>query len=153
LLKSSAAAALAVTPRIEGKSVFWKHLLQSATGLIIAAGVIVVVLATRKPGSPAVPRGLDLIQLTHYGQAETTGGLGSDGTSLYFGERHGRIWGLARVPVGGGEPAPIRTTVPSPFVRDFSVARSELLAISDPTLRGGGDLWRIPVAGGSPRRE
>jgi len=100
------------------------------------------------------PRVSQVLQLTQTGRAAIGNGVATDGSQIYFTERTGGQWSLARVSVKGGVPAPLPVT-PSlfqPDIFDISPDRSSLLVSGQ---RGDGDnrpLWIIPVAGGVARR-
>jgi Tol biopolymer transport system component/DNA-binding winged helix-turn-helix (wHTH) protein len=97
-------------------------------------------------------RVLDFSQLTSDGQAKQ-GRLLSDGSRIYFSEvlPVGRI--IAQVSAKGGETTIIPTTVANPRPADLSPDGTELLILSGGMSKKeanyGGELWILPVAGGS----
>src|SRR5215472_2231842 len=75
--------------------------------LLIAAGVLAgalsILLVLILP-SPAVPKVVRTVQLTHSGHAEWVGAICTDGARVYFEERTGGRYNLAWVSSAGGEP-------------------------------------------------
>ncbi len=123
--------------------------------LIIAGGALAgfgLVVMLRPAAEKPAPRLLRVVRLTHFGRAELADSLAADENSIYFGERQGGNWGIARIAKDGGEPAAIKIPFPQPFLCDYSSRRSELLVLSDAGLMGIGDLWIVPASGGPPRR-
>ena len=127
-------------------------------GALIAASVLAYLL--RPPLRP--PRVLNWTQLTTDGRPKY--GLATDGARLYFSEvMSGYFLRLSQVPVAGGEPTAVRTTLPSSKVLDISRDRSGLLvgvgplpivaaeAASSPLFLAPPTYW-VPVVGGSARR-
>jgi serine/threonine protein kinase/Tol biopolymer transport system component len=97
------------------------------------------------------PRVSGHTQLTHDGEVKTV--VATDGSRLYLGLGPWNLFGIAQMPVSGGDP--IRMKIPSPYTSPLGLSPDgdELLAvvyagISD---RFPGRLWRIPVLGGAPR--
>ena len=128
--------------------------------LVIAAlaGALLLVFAgvafTHRPLRPHL---LQATQLTNArlvvprngGDLDST--LLTDGSRLYFSNViSGRVTGQ-QLPVNGGEPANIRTSLGSFLLFDVSADGTELLVAS---LGGQDDmqLWALPTTGGSPRR-
>jgi Tol biopolymer transport system component/DNA-binding winged helix-turn-helix (wHTH) protein len=120
--------------------------------LLWLAGSLVVVVAwllwfVRPVPAPKVLR---TVRLTHFGLVEDWERLVTDGRQLYFEQRTGGQYSVARVPAEGGEPTDLATPFPNTTLYDISADRSELLV-------GGGapgsdtPLWALPTSGGSPR--
>jgi len=140
--------AVAASPRARPILTGWPLALMTLSGaLVILAAAAIIRLTVETPA----PKLLRVVRLTHFGRAELADSLATDETSVYFGERQGGNWGIARVSKDGGEPTAIQVPFPQPFLCDFSPQRSELLVVSDPGLSGAGKLWIVPVGGGSPR--
>jgi DNA-binding winged helix-turn-helix (wHTH) protein/Tol biopolymer transport system component len=127
----------------------WPLALMIAGGALAVFGVMALLRPTVEKPAPKLLR---VVRLTHFGRAELADSLAADEDSIYFGERQGGNWGIARVPKDGGEPASMKLPIPQPFLSDYSRQRSELLVINDADLKGIGQLWIVPVKGGSPRR-
>ncbi len=116
------------------------------TALLAAAGAW---LWLSRPPQPAV---LKLTQITRIGRVDPIGRLVTDGKRIYFRERSGGRYTLAGVSVEGGEATPVASPFDQTELFDISPDRSELLIGSASDLPGEYQLWRLPVAGGSPRR-
>ncbi|MGA3325472.1 MAG: winged helix-turn-helix domain-containing protein [Terriglobia bacterium] len=140
--------AVAAAPRSGPVLSGWPLALVILGGALAILAAVAILRRTVETPSPTLLR---VVRLTHFGRAELLGALATDETSIYFGERQGGNWGIARVSKDGGEPAAINVPFPQPFLCDFSSQRSELLVLSDPDLVGSGKLWMVPVGGGSPR--
>ena len=146
---ASVPPAVAAAPRPQPILSGWPLALMALVGALAILGVVAILRFTVEKPSPKLLR---VVRLTHFGRAELADSLAADDTSIYFGERQGGTWGIARVSKDGGEPMVIEVPFPQPFLCDFSPQRSELLVISDADLVGMGKLWIVPVGGGSPRR-
>jgi len=121
----------------------------AVAGTVTLVGTLLSVWVILPPPAPKV---LKTIRLTHFGRVEAWGRVVSDGPQLYFQERLGGHFGVAKVSSEGGEPTELVTPFPSTVLCDISPDRSELLVGS----RSGGEdempLWALPTSGGSPRR-
>lgn len=146
---ASVPLAVAAAPRPRPVLSGWPLALMTLGGALAILGVVAILRLTVEKPSPKLLR---VVRLTHFGRAEVADSLATDETSVYFGERQGGNWGIARVAKDGGEPTEIKVPFPQPFLCDFSPQRSELLVLSDADLVGVGELWIVPVGGGSPRR-
>lgn len=118
----------------------------------VAAAVVVIVavaaVTTLLLPSPKVFR---VRQITHSGRIEPYGKILSDGSRLYFTERRGGTETLAQVPVNGGEPASVSTTIPSLMVYDIDPDKARLL-IGTQGPNFDQPLWVVSTSGGSARR-
>ncbi|HEV2348784.1 MAG TPA: winged helix-turn-helix domain-containing protein [Terriglobia bacterium] len=120
---------------------------------LIFAGLFAVVLGglawlivNRPYPSPKV---LQVTQITHFGLAES---VATDGFRVYITQSQGSHFSLVQVPNEGGDPAPIRTPFRNVVLLDISPDRSELLVASFDYANDPQQLWRLPLAGGSPRQ-
>jgi Tol biopolymer transport system component/DNA-binding winged helix-turn-helix (wHTH) protein len=124
-------------------------------GILVAALTVAVVLlvgaAVDVLSYPPPPKILSVRQITHSGRVEPFGNILSDGARLYFTERRGGTETLAQLPVAGGEPELISTTIPSLTVDDIDPGRSRLL-VGTQGARFDEPLWIVPTGGGSARR-
>jgi Tol biopolymer transport system component len=127
---------------------------------VVAGALIAVVLAgglTIEYWRGAFQRPLrvsQVLQLTQTGRVESASGIATDGSRIYFTERTGGEWSLARVSVKGGTPLPVAVT-PSLMqidILDISPDRSFLLVSGDSGEGVDRPLWIIPVTGGVLRR-
>jgi Tol biopolymer transport system component/DNA-binding winged helix-turn-helix (wHTH) protein len=117
-----------------------------AVAVVFLSGAAVVLFSSSPP-----PKVLSVRQITHSGRVEPFGKILTDGLRLYFTERRGGTEVLARVPVTGGDPVPISTSIPSLTVDDIDPTRSRLLIRTQGT-RFDQPLWVLPTEGGSARR-
>ncbi len=128
--------------------------------MVVAGGLIAVTLAgglALEYWRGAFERPLrvsQVLQLTQTGRVESASGIATDGSRIYFTERTGGVWSLARVSVKGGTPLPIpvKPSLLQIDILDISPDRSSLLASGDPGEGANRPLWIIPVTGGVPRR-
>lgn len=118
--------------------------------LAATAALLLAAVAFFLAGPPS-PRVLSVRQVTHSGRIEPYGKVLSDGARLYFTERRGGTETLAQVPVTGGDPSPISSTVPSLMVYDIDADKARLL-IGTQGPNFNQPLWVISTAGGSARR-
>src|SRR5579864_7547259 len=114
--------------------------------VVFLSGAAVVLFSSSPP-----PKVVSVRQITHSGRVEPFGKILTDGLRLYFTERRGATEVLARVPVAGGEPVPISTSIPSLMVDDIDPGKSRLL-IRTQGARFDEPLWVLPTEGGSARR-
>jgi Tol biopolymer transport system component len=114
---------------------------------VIALSAMVLALLLR-PQPP--PRITGYTQLTSDGRLKG-GPLLTDGSRLYFIEDTPEgTQSLVAVSTAGGDPTPIAAPFREFGLADVSRRRSELL-IATPAP-GGGALWTLPLAGGTPHR-
>jgi Tol biopolymer transport system component len=119
----------------------------------LAAGLIFSLASQRR----ALPRVLQVAQLTQSGAIETADGVATDGARVYFTERSRGQRLLVQVSVQGGtaQPLPLTSPLMQPDILDISPDHSSLLVASALGAALFGDerpLWVVPTAGGTPRR-
>jgi DNA-binding winged helix-turn-helix (wHTH) protein/Tol biopolymer transport system component len=124
-------------------------LLRITVGLCALLVALAVGFAVVAP--PAPPRVLQVRQITQSGRIEPWGKVLTDGARLYFTERRGGVGTLAEVPVAGGDPKAIPTSVPSLAVYDIDPSSSRLL-IGNQGPDFDQPLWVVSTEGGSARR-
>lgn len=122
-------------------------------GSVIGTTVIGGHLVLEEALTPAIPRVVNVRQLTHVGGAGVGDGLlFSDGLRVYFNvtDRHG-VFRFVSVGTQGGVAEPVWPG--SEFAAaDISAPRSEVLARRSACRdEKGCELWAVPLAGGSPR--
>jgi serine/threonine protein kinase/Tol biopolymer transport system component len=126
-----------------------RWLLPSSLLLIVVA----VLLAYYWARSPSLPKVSNYVQLTHDGQPK--GLVGTDGSRLYLGivrpTTFNAFLGMAQVAISGGEPVQIPTTSKTMLPLNVSPDGAEVL-VKDQSAMYEGDLWTLPIVGGSPRR-
>jgi eukaryotic-like serine/threonine-protein kinase len=118
-------------------------------GLVLAAGILAYIL--RRPLT--VPKVSNYVQLTRDGQPKSL--IGTDGSRLYLGNEiltSNTYNGIMQMSISGGEPA--RISVASNAIVPLNVSQdgAELLVKEAKGDWGRGQLWRLPILGGTPRR-
>ena len=124
----------------------------AALGLVAAA---MGLLALRLARPPALEPVQDYVQITSDGAAKSR--PLTDGGRVYLTESvQPNIQRLVQVAVRGGEVVPIPTAFAWVFAADVSADGSQLLVVGERdaggTGRMEGQLWVVPVLGGTPRR-
>jgi eukaryotic-like serine/threonine-protein kinase len=117
-----------------------------AGGLVLAVGILAYVWTRPLP----VPKVANYVQLTHDGQPKDL--VGTDGSRLYFGLGTVTSNAIAEVSISGGEPVRIPAASGAIFPLNISRDGGELLVKDQLGMGGRGQLWSLPVLGGSPRR-
>jgi eukaryotic-like serine/threonine-protein kinase len=119
--------------------------------LVMVAGLSYL-LSSQKPP----PKILGSAQLTNDGRHKE-GPLVSDGPRIYFSEWRGGGggggWGysLVEVSIEGGDTVTVTTPFQAPRALGISPHETELLVSSIEEAENEGQLWALPVIGGSPR--
>jgi serine/threonine protein kinase len=90
-------------------------------------------------------------QLTNDGTPKG-GPLLIDGNHIFFTETEHDVLRLASVAVAGHDTVTWSSSFPKLGFFDIAPDRSEALVSSDPQAADGGDLWIVPLLGGSPRQ-
>lgn len=124
-----------------------KHRSVLAGGAAVLLVVIAILAYWLRPQLPS-PTVSGYVPLTHDGQPKTL--VGTDGARVYFYDNSFTYW-MAQVSVAGGELAPIPSPSPRMLLKSVSPDGSTLL-VEDDVLFGEGQLWALPVPGGSARR-
>jgi len=95
---------------------------------------------------------LNAVRLTQTSRVDLFGRIQTDGSRLFFTERHGHRWDLMQMPASGGPVEPF--TLPFPSARIFAVSpdRSEMLVGSFTSRSGLLPVWIVPTVGGTPTR-
>ncbi len=106
------------------------------------------VLAIRLAATPQL-RVSSYLALTNDGR-DKGGPLLTDGARVYFTEQGPDGPGLAAVAIAGSGTALIPCGCLT--IHDLSPLHSEVLAWRPPSDQAGGELWVVPLLGGSPRR-
>ncbi len=119
-------------------------------GVLVGGTAVLVVLIAMlaywlSPPLPP-PTVSGYVQLTDDAHPKTL--VGTDGARLYLTENESNI---AQVSAAGGDVAPIPAPSPRMFLLSVSPDGSNLL-VEDLVLFGEGQLWVLPVLGGSARR-
>ena len=119
--------------------------------LLIAAAALLVFLLTRlRP----VPKVSNYVQLTHDGLPKAL--IGTDGSRLYLGFGRPTVFnvssGIMQVSASGGEPVRIPASSNAILPLNVSQDGAELLVKDNQGTEYRGQLWRLPILGGSPLR-
>jgi len=118
--------------------------------LMVAAALLTAILLRPLP----VPKVSNYVQLTHDGQLK--GLIGTDGSRLYLGivkpGASSASVGITQVSTSGGDLVRIATTSDTMLPLDVSQDGAELLVKDNQGTDFTGQLWRLPILGGSPRR-
>ena len=120
-------------------------------GLLAAAAFLVTALLTRPLPLPKVS---NYVQLTHDGQPKAL--VGTDGSRLYLGFArtitYNATTGIMQMAASGGEPVRIPTASGAILPLSVSPDGTELLVKDNQGTDYTGQLWRLPILGGSPHR-
>src|SRR5215469_4194321 len=119
--------------------------------IAVAASAVVITAAYFRPTMP-LPNVSRIVQLTESGGARRGEPLFTDGPRVYYQSSGslGKDWQVRQVLLNGSQDVPAGIPAGPFHVRGLSPDDTEFVAIFD--LRGENTVWRIPVAGGSPRR-
>jgi eukaryotic-like serine/threonine-protein kinase len=121
-----------------------------SAALIVAAVLLAFFLIAPLP----VPKAANYVQLTHDGLPKAL--VGTDGSRLYLGFArtitYSATTGIMQMSVSVGEP--VRVPTASTAILPLNVSRdgSEILVKDNQGTDYRGELWRLPILGGSPRR-
>ena len=119
------------------------------SGLVLAVGIFVYAWTRPLPA----PRVANYVQLTHDGLPK--GLVGTDGSRLFLGlpsSANTSNGSIVQMSISGGEPVRIPAASNTIIPLDVSQDGAELLVKDFQGTGGRGQLWTLPVLGGSPRR-
>ncbi len=118
--------------------------------LIVAAALLVFFLTTHRP----VPKATNYVQLTHDGLPKAL--VGTDGSRLYLGFArtitYSATSGIMQMSASGGEPVRISAASTAILPLNVSPDGAEILVKDTQGNDYRGELWKLPILGGSPRR-
>jgi serine/threonine protein kinase/Tol biopolymer transport system component len=117
----------------------------------VACAAVLVLAYWFRPAMP-LPQVSSVVQLTKSGKARSREPIFTDGPRVYYHSTVPPITEsqLRQVLVNGDEDSPVGIAPGQFFIRDLSSDGSEFVAISNDMRES--PVWRLPVAGGSPRR-
>jgi serine/threonine protein kinase/Tol biopolymer transport system component len=118
-------------------------------GLLLVAGILAYLLMRPLP----VPKVSNYVQLTHDGLLKYL--IATDGSRLYINSgilSSSTNNGITQMSISGGERVPVPSAFHTVLVADVSQDGAELLVKDNQGTKGTGQLWSLPILGGSPRR-
>jgi serine/threonine protein kinase/Tol biopolymer transport system component len=119
------------------------------SGLLIFAAALLAILMML---GPPVPKVSNYVQLTHDGLPKAL--VGTDGSRLYLGFartiNYNASIGILQMSVSGGEPVRIPTGSRAILPLSVSGDGAELLVKDNQGTEYTGEIWRLPILGGSP---
>ena len=131
-----------------------RWLLPLSVLLIVAAVLLAYYWARPLP----VPKVSNYVQLTHDGKPKSL--TGTDGSRLYLGpwirsnnaNHSNTISGSMQMSISGGDPVPVPAASIAMIPLNVSPDGAELLVRDMQDTGVAGQLWTLPILGGSPRR-
>jgi eukaryotic-like serine/threonine-protein kinase len=129
----------------------WRRWLQTFSGLLIVAALALAFFLT---APLPVPKATNYVQLTHDGLPKAL--VGTDGSRLYLGFARTITYsdsnGIMQMSVSGGDPVPIPAASTAILPLNVSPDGAEILVKDNQGTDYRGELWKLPILGGSPRR-
>ena len=125
--------------------------LLALSGLLVVAAVLLAYYWARPL---PVPKVSNYVQLSHDGEPKAL--VGTDGSRLYLGFArtitYSATTGIMQMSASGGEP--VRIPAASSAILPLNISRdgAEILVKDNQGTDYRGELWRLPILGGSPRR-
>ena len=119
------------------------------SGLLVVAAGLLALLTRPAPE----PKASNYVQLTHDGHPKNL--VGTDGLRLYlgaFGDRDNASLGIMQISTSGGEPERLRVESDTLLPLDVSPDGAKILAEEIPRVGDSGQLFTLPILGGSPHR-
>jgi eukaryotic-like serine/threonine-protein kinase len=143
--------ALAAEPPKADKPLLRRRWFQAISGLLILTAALLAFLLISPPPTPKVS---NYVQLTHDGLPKAL--VGTDGSRLYLGFartiNYNASIGILQMSVSGGEPVRIPTGSRAILPLSVSNDGAELLVKDNQGTEYTGEIWRLPILGGSPLR-
>ena len=97
------------------------------------------------------PKVSNYVQLTHDGKYKFL--VGTEGSRLYYAVASPEYQGMEEMSTSGGEPKKLPNLGPAGFYPvSLSPDGSAVLAVEEQAGVGNGQIWSLPLFGGSPRR-
>ena len=125
-----------------------QKLFAGITGItVLALGGLAYLLLRPEPA----PKVSNYVQLTHDGKYKFL--VGTEGSRLYYAVASPEYQGMEEMSTSGGEPKKLPNLAPPGFYPlSLSPDGSALLAVEEQAGVGNGQIWSLPLFGGSPRR-
>jgi hypothetical protein len=113
----------------------------------LALGGLAYLLLRPQPA----PKVSNYVQLTHDGKYKFL--VGTEGSRLYYAVASPEYQGMEEMSTSGGEPKKLPNLGPAGFYPvSLSPDGSAVLAIEEQAGVGNGQIWSLPLLGGSPRK-
>jgi DNA-binding winged helix-turn-helix (wHTH) protein/Tol biopolymer transport system component len=125
----------------------WTYAVLGISAITLTAAVIIVAL---RPD--ALPKVLNIVQVSHDGLLDPWGKLTTDGARVFYLGRAGGHWNLMQTPASGGEAQPFPEPSQNTRVVDIAPDRAQLLTFAFHGRSTDLPLSLTPVVGGPPRR-
>jgi serine/threonine protein kinase/Tol biopolymer transport system component len=125
----------------------WRLTLVGA--LVLSAGTLAYLLARPLP----TPKVSNYVQLTHDGLPKFL--IATDGSRLYLNTGiliTSTNNGISQMSISGGEQVPVPSAFHTVLPLNISHDGAELLVKDNQGNKGSGQLWSLPILGGSPRK-
>jgi len=125
-----------------------QKLFAGITGItVLALGGLAYLLLRPEPA----PKVSNYVQLTHDGKYKFL--VGTEGSRLYYAVASPEYQGMEEMSTSGGEPKKLPNLgLPGFYPVSLSPDGSALLAVEEQAGVGTGQIWSLPLFGGSPRR-
>ena len=137
-------------PTSPGHTIQLRWLLTLSGLLVVAAVLLAIFLTTHPP----VPKLTNYVQLTHDGLPKAL--VGTDGSRLYLGFArtitYSATTGIMQMSASGGDPVRIPAASTAILPLNVSPDGAEILVKDTQGNDYRGELWKLPILGGSPRR-
>ena len=142
---------LAAGPPEAAKPLLQRRWFLALSGLLIIAAALLAFLLMSPLPAPKVS---NYVQLTHDGLPKAL--VGTDGSRLYLGFartiNYNASIGILQMSASGGEPVRIATGSRAILPLSVSNDGAELLVKDNQGTEYTGEIWRLPILGGSPLR-
>ena len=125
-----------------------QKLFAGITGItVLALGGFAYLLLRPQPA----PKVSNYVQLTHDGKYKFL--VGTEGSRLYYAVASPEYQGMEEMSTSGGEPKKLPNLGPAGFYPvSLSPDGPAVLAVEEQAGVGNGQIWSLPLLGGSPRR-
>ena len=123
-------------------------LVAGITAAVVLGAAVSLYMWLRPQPTPKVS---NYVQLTHDGKNKFL--VGTEGSRLYYYVASPEYQGMEEMSTSGGEPKKLPNLGPAGFYPvSLSPDGSAVLAVEEQAGVGNGQIWSLPLFGGSPRR-